>query len=236
MIYVMSDLHGMYSEYLEMLELINFKAEDSLYIIGDICDRGADSAKIYLDVMSRENVFCIKGNHEQMLEESLPHSFGWLRDLADSETVKKGNAELWDVCGGDSTKVSFCLLEREEDICRIYSFVKNLPCYLTVEVNGKRISLVHAGTYGAGGKRKLADFSNRELLCECPDYDGTFGDKDKELLIVGHTPTFVFREDKRAEIYHGKGNIIDIDCGAVFREDGGRLACLCLDDMQEYYV
>ena len=40
MIYVISDLHGCYEEYIKMLELINFNGNDTLYVLGDICDRG----------------------------------------------------------------------------------------------------------------------------------------------------------------------------------------------------
>lgn len=32
MIYVMSDLHGMYDKYLKMLDVIEFKESDTLYI------------------------------------------------------------------------------------------------------------------------------------------------------------------------------------------------------------
>ena len=42
----------------------------------------------------------------------------------------------------------------------------------------------------------------------------------------------VSRLNGKAEIYHSCNNI-DIDCGATF---GGKLACLRLDDMQEFYV
>ena len=64
MTYVMTDLHGKYDKYKEMLELISFSDEDTMYINGDICDRGEESAKIYLDIMSRtegasyEEYFC----------------------------------------------------------------------------------------------------------------------------------------------------------------------------------
>lgn len=36
LIYVMSDIHGCYHEYIKMLELINFNSNDTLYIIGDV--------------------------------------------------------------------------------------------------------------------------------------------------------------------------------------------------------
>lgn len=44
--YVMSDLHGNYKAYKMMLEKIEFQAEDKLYILGDILDRGPNPIKI----------------------------------------------------------------------------------------------------------------------------------------------------------------------------------------------
>ena len=51
MIYAMSDLHGCYDKYIKMLEKINFSNDDTLYILGDIVDRGADGIKILQDIM-----------------------------------------------------------------------------------------------------------------------------------------------------------------------------------------
>ncbi len=87
----MSDLHGMFQDYCEMLDKINFSNNDSLYILGDICDRGPDTAKLYLDIISRNNVYCIRGNHEEMLLDALPTNFGYLRKLKENpeESVAK---------------------------------------------------------------------------------------------------------------------------------------------------
>ena len=38
----------------DMLEKINFSDEDTLYILGDIVDRGPDGIKIYQDMMKRK--------------------------------------------------------------------------------------------------------------------------------------------------------------------------------------
>ena len=40
MVYLMSDLHGRYDKYLQMLEKISFSDEDELFLLGDLCDRG----------------------------------------------------------------------------------------------------------------------------------------------------------------------------------------------------
>lgn len=42
MYYVMSDLHGCYKEYQKALEMIHFNAQDTLYVLGDVVDRGPE--------------------------------------------------------------------------------------------------------------------------------------------------------------------------------------------------
>ncbi len=50
--YVMSDIHGMADLFKRMLEQIRFSDEDTLYILGDMIDRGPDPAGILDFVMS----------------------------------------------------------------------------------------------------------------------------------------------------------------------------------------
>jgi len=62
-------------------------------------------------------------------------------------------------------------------------------------------------------------------------------------MIFGHTPTMEYQEDMPMKIYmKPEGLGIGIDCGSGFSDHPlypyapfGRLACLRLDDMQEYY-
>lgn len=67
MIYAISDLHGCYEEYLKALETIHFSDDDTLYIIGDVVDRGNHSIKILQHMMSHPNIIPIAGNHEYMM-------------------------------------------------------------------------------------------------------------------------------------------------------------------------
>lgn len=66
MTYVISDIHGEYEKYIDILNQIEFSDEDVLYILGDIVDRGGSPVKILLDIMERPNVFPIMGNHDLM--------------------------------------------------------------------------------------------------------------------------------------------------------------------------
>ena len=62
--YVMSDIHGNFNKYIEMLNLINFTEEDELYILGDIFDRGSQPLDILEHIMKHKNrVFKLKGGY-----------------------------------------------------------------------------------------------------------------------------------------------------------------------------
>lgn len=38
MIYCCSDIHGMYDKYIKLLEVIDLKDDDTLFVLGDIVD------------------------------------------------------------------------------------------------------------------------------------------------------------------------------------------------------
>lgn len=67
MIYVMSDIHGAYNEYIKMKSKINLSSDDKLIILGDVIDRASkigDDFKILDDIMKNDNIELILGNHE----------------------------------------------------------------------------------------------------------------------------------------------------------------------------
>ena len=65
--YVMADIHGEIDRFHAMLDLINFSADDQLYIIGDVIDRGAEGVEILLEIIDKGNIHLILGNHEDMM-------------------------------------------------------------------------------------------------------------------------------------------------------------------------
>ncbi|ENY8698204.1 metallophosphoesterase family protein [Clostridioides difficile] len=214
----MSDLHGMYDKFISMLEQINFNSNDHLYILGDVLDRGDKSLEIIDYIRNHKNITLLKGNHELMFQES------W-RDT--------NNRYLWFYNGGDDTfyKLKNKKFEYEESF---YKYIKNLP-YLEIIDN---FILVHAGLYLPNNYENLSIEQIIELQEEdiCV-WDRTILNTNKHIkgytIIIGHTPTQNIKDYEKAEIYKQEG-IIDIDCGACF--DNGKLACLRLDDMKEFYI
>ena len=47
--YVISDIHGNYEKYKRLLEMIDFKDQDTLYVLGDVIDRGPEGIKVLKD-------------------------------------------------------------------------------------------------------------------------------------------------------------------------------------------
>ena len=64
--YVISDIHGCYEEYRELLEKIHLTDNDMLYILGDTLDKGPEPIKVLQDLMCRKNVIYIIGNHDYL--------------------------------------------------------------------------------------------------------------------------------------------------------------------------
>lgn len=57
--YVISDIHGEYDLFMELLEKINLKEPDTLYVLGDVLDRGPHPVKVLLKLMEMPNAICI---------------------------------------------------------------------------------------------------------------------------------------------------------------------------------
>ncbi len=234
--YVMTDLHGNYDDYLAMLQSICFDKSDTLYILGDLCDRGPEAAKLYLDVMNRENVFCIMGNHEKMAVDALEGMVG--QGLADPALMANSNwfsIALWVENGGQSTAQSLLQLS-PEDRARVLNFIRELPLHRTLKLGDREYVMVHGGLSGYTPEKALEDYDVDDLVWDRPDQKAHFWPGENKVLLVGHTPTFYLQDQKPAAIYRGGGNVIFLDCGAAYKEYGGRLGCLCLETGEEFYV
>lgn len=234
MIYVMADIHGMYQKYKKMLEIIHFSDQDVLYVLGDVVDRGPQPMKVLLDMMYRPNAIALIGNHDYMALSLLSFFNDELREenLREFEREKGYLWGDWILNGGDTTCTEFQNLSVEDKTAVLEYLGEFLP-FEIVTCNQKRFILVHAGLQNYHKDKKLEDYTLEELIFDRPTNDSiTFAD-DHTYLIVGHTPTLSFK--KEAKILH-RGQTIYIDCGACYEKEGGKLACICLDTMEEFYV
>ena len=61
MTYVVSDVHGCDKLSFRLLETLRFSDTDTLYILGDVTDRGSGGLRVLLDAASRQNVILLRG-------------------------------------------------------------------------------------------------------------------------------------------------------------------------------
>lgn len=227
MYYVMSDIHGEYEKYLYMLEKIQFSQKDVLFVLGDMVDRGQKPLTVIRDMMTRPNVFPMMGNHDFLALYLLDK----LDKGIDAMAVEDINDTLaWLQDGGETTVAQYQMLNLQERR-EVLEFLSELPLYETIDIGEKTFILVHAGLGNFRPDKKLSEYTVEELLLTRENPDKKFFEDDSIYIITGHTPTPLITG--RPEIYHSANNIY-IDCGACF--EGGRLACLCLDTMQEFYI
>ena len=230
--YAMADLHGCYDKYLQMIDKIQLKNDDVLYILGDVIDRGDEGINILLDMMKRSNIIPILGNHEYMAYNIFKKfnveitAENYNKHL-DNEDMKM--FETWMFNGGVTTLQAFSALDKEERR-RIIDYLEEFNLYEEIEISGNRFLLVHGG---------IANFDINKPLCMYTLHDFIWGRCDyskkyypDKYLITGHTPTYNIDKEYKGRIYKNN-NHIAIDCGAVF---GERLGCICLDTMEEFYI
>lgn len=234
MIYVISDIHGCYDEYIELLQKMNFSDEDELYVLGDVVDRGPEPMKVLQDMMKRINVYPILGNHDYMALKILRKLNVEIRE-DNAEGYLNGDDLLdymyWLRDGGSTTVKAFRGLspsEKEE----ILEYFQDFSVYEELFLNGKRFVLVHAGIHGFEEEKDMGEYDFTDFIFYRTDYGKRYFQDENTILVTGHTPTCLIREDKLPLIYKENGHVA-IDCGCVY---GERLAAYCLNDGSVTYV
>lgn len=233
MTFVTSDLHGNFDKYIQIFDTIAFTDDDTLFVLGDVVDRGAGSMKILLDMMCRPNVIPLLGNHEFMAETVLSK----LIEEITKETLASfdddfltGMLSWTNDNGGANTLVEFKKLSLENRLA-VLEYLKEFALYGQVTVNGQEYILVHAGLDHFEESKPLDSYTIDEMIWAETEYDKVYF-KDK-ILVTGHTPISVILFDKTADKILKQNNHIAIDCGCGY---GKNLGVLCLDTMEEFYI
>jgi serine/threonine protein phosphatase 1 len=84
MIYVTADLHGNFTGFIKLLESISLKEHDTLYVLGDVVDRGPQPLELLMDMACRPNVIPILGNHDYVAFTVLSQ----IRDIMEDEELE----------------------------------------------------------------------------------------------------------------------------------------------------
>ncbi len=124
---IIGDVHGQYDPLLQLIEAIAPQEKEPVYFLGDLIDRGPNSAQV-VEFVRQHRYRCLLGNHEQMLLEVLG-----------SQRMIGEMLPGWLYNGGNTTLFSYNHKIPQDHI----DWLKTLPLYLDLG----DIWLVHAGVY-----------------------------------------------------------------------------------------
>lgn len=223
MTYVMSDIHGNYQQFLAILDQILFKESDTLYILGDLLDYGEEAMELIDDLSLRLNVYCIAGEHDFLAARMLSGFDKMLKNGSTPDAEYIADMTAWVKDGGQATLEAFRALDADSRE-GVLEYLEELTLFEDITVNGKRYVLVHAGIADYEADSELEDYLPEDFFSE--PLDASYALIEDATVVVGHVPT------KSGKIERGEGSIF-LDCGA---SEGGKLACLCLDNGKEFYA
>lgn len=176
MVYAISDLHGDLAMYNHIVSQI--KDDDTLYIIGDVIDRGSSGVAIIQDIMKRPNVELLLGNHEWFLIMSMVYGLEHIMNT----WISKQN-------GGSATAQALMSLSKD-DCDKLLDFLLTRKVCENLVVNNKTFVLVHGCYYK--GIENIKKFESSSLVYDClwdSDLRDAFSDKnDTDIYVHGHVP------------------------------------------------
>jgi serine/threonine protein phosphatase 1 len=195
---IIGDVHGHYEGLMLLLEEISPASDDQIYFLGDLIDRGPQSAQV-VEFVKQNDYPCLLGNHEQML----------LNILTGKDTAS-ASMQAWLYSGGQATVASYQsgTIPKEH-----LDWFESLPIYIDLG----DVWLTHAGV----DPKKTVEEQTADELCWIREEfhrinQPYFPDK---LIIVGHTITFTLPGVAPGNLAQGQG-WIDIDTGAYHPRSG----------------
>lgn len=181
--FAVGDIHGHFTRLQAALDAAGFDpAVDRLFSVGDLVDRGPESADVDEWVLRKPWFHAVRGNHEQMTVDS--HAAGRTSDQCGMHFINGGQ---W-----------FYGLSSVEQGCYA-SILQDLPLVIEVETARGLIGIVHADVPRASWVEMLEALSGPEAEAEHTaamlqwsrkriadgNDDGVSGVR---AVIVGHTP------------------------------------------------
>ena len=208
------DIHGHYDSLQRLFDLICPEVADEIYFVGDLIDRGPQSAKV-VDFVRRFGSGCVRGNHEDLLLDA----------VVDGNFDPRG-LDKWVASGGNTTLDSYtnAIDTLMEDVL----WMKTLPLYIDLG----NTWLVHAGL---NPDLSLAEQGSHDFCWIRKKFHSAnvsyFPDKQ---IIIGHTMTFTFPRALPGKIVEGPG-WSNIDTGA-YDSRSGWLTALDWENQKVYQV
>ena len=258
----MSDIHGCYDEFIQMLNKINFGDEDILICAGDYVDRGPKSLEMLRWIMNApDNVIFVRGNHDEefaacidvMKSIYVRHAI----ETDDKEASKMLYQIIGSYSGANGSKyfdyygtIGELINVRQvgfAELCVWSERISKMPYFYKTDINERTCVIVHAGYI-----ENLEDADTERTYNSLQDFylyarDDAYmcGGIPHGMIIAGHTPTiaeeeFPYNDGNIYRMYDEEMDCIfyDIDCGCSMSRmwPNAKLACIRLEDEAYFYV
>ena len=211
--FIITDIHGCAATFEKLVvEVLQIKTDDELYLLGDYIDRGVNSKGV-IDLIfdlrdTGHQVHCLRGNHEEFL-------------LLAKDNLRE--FQHWMVHNGGETTLKSFGVETVKQIPEKYlRFFNDLPYFFEVD----NFLLVHAG-FNFSSHSPFEDTEAMIMIRNFKiDHEVLAGRK----IIHGHTPTRLAQI--RANIENPEAVEFNLDAGCVYTHvpDLGHLVALELNE------
>ncbi len=221
MTYFVSDLHGEYELFCALLEKIKFDDNDTMYVCGDILEKGTGSLKLLKLISSMKNIHCVLGNHDENF-------------LKYYRTIMSKSPTDFDIVL--SSLREFFFEDQEILTWDMVDYLEFLPLYIEAE----DFICVHSGIpiEENGYLKALNEVSKEEFLFDRRFKDDDIIHKSPKCVFFGHTVT-----DSGKIITYKRPNCkgdcikdfykIHLDTGSW---QNGVLGCFCMERYECIYV
>jgi len=255
----MSDIHGCYNEFKQMLKYIDFNHNDLLILLGDYIDRGTQNIEMINWIKDHnKNQIILRGNHE----EEFINNIGLMDQINIKNELKTDYSSyidtqlLYESCVYEIKKQGKSLIKYFDYYKTIKQLIyDNKICFdlllqyanmfsnLKYVYEKDRYIFVHAGYIDKLINNKYNSLNDFYLYARDDAY--LEGGKPNKIIISGHTPTIFQNEfcynDGDVFHYYNKNNncyYYNIDCGISYRKENpsSQLCCLRLDDFNIIYI
>lgn len=226
--YVIGDIHNDNCRFEAMLKQIKLRDADHLYLLGDLFDRcnaHADPVGVYFNVLRLDGrVTVLLGNHDLWLADYIDEYY----QTPERKRKKMKEHITFEIIKGRLTDV---------DIMEMSKYIRTFPVQKSIEIGTRHYLLAHAKTSISKGESDLEYFlmgagddsfyteGIEGTISVCAHTDTSFLGKYGGHYSVEGQPS-IWRNDRK--------NVIMVDCGCGF--ENGRLAGMCLETGEEFYV
>lgn len=230
MTFVISNLYGRLDKFEKLINKINLKESDTLYVLGNIVDYGEQSIELINDLSTRYNVYSVLGEHDYKAYLLLSEFDRILKEGGVPSPSFSKDMITWAKDGGQATLEAFKNADADSKE-GFLDYLSDLPVFEeAILKNGKEFVLTCRGIKNFNKTIDLYDYDLDSFINGYLDLEKTYF--DDKIMVVGyldyeHTPA------GRAGKVTAKNNNIALACDMSENDD---VVCICLETNDEYYV